>query len=485
MKSERRTIASVVICAAALVAVMGFAVSVFGQESPAPTYFGNVELKGLPDDWTHHHVVFSDPGTAEQAKKKGMYDRWLKTVNNPRYVMQQLKHGLPAHGPAAGDVGTMNAMIPTANTPTAEVGAGNPAPAPAQRDWSLSLGGGGVAPNMFPAKFNFDITTPVSGSAGPPPTGNCLSDFVVFGLNVAGSASQANLVAINDLYAGSGGLCGSTPHVKWAYNTSTINGKITTSPVISQDGTQVAFVESTGSASVLHILKWFDPSGKGDGTVAAPITPTQPATYLGCSAPCMTSIPYGSAGTTISSPFYIYTGLVLGDDTLYVANDAGQIFEFTGVFLGTPTLAASATVASGVRLTCPVLDEGSGNIFLGGSDGNLYAVSSTSLSGVGSVAVGSGGTGGGIVDCPIVDASNGTVIAYTAANAANVGNTGMTANTSAIAFQSDTSGSFGSPEVAKLGEGSLNSTANLNVVGGSFDNNYFNWSGGANTATCT
>jgi hypothetical protein len=466
--------------------VIGFSAAVYGQESPAPTTVGNVELRGLPDDWTHHHVVFSDPGTAEQAKKKGTYNRWLKAVNNPRYVMQQLKHGLSAQGPAAADVGAMNAMTLTANTPSTERGGRNQAPSTAQRDWSLSLGGGGVAPNMFPAKFDFDITTSVSGTPGPPPTGNCLTDFVVYGLNVAGSATQANLVAVDDLYSGTSptGLCGTTPHVKWAYNASTIGGRITTSPVLSQNGTEVAFVESNGSASVLHILKWLDSSGNGDGTVTSPATLTQvaPASFPGCSAPCMASISYGSAGTTISSPFYIYSGIVVGNDTLYVANDAGQIFEFTGVFLGTPALANSATVASGVRLTCPVLDEGSGNIFLGGSDGKLYAVSSTDLSGVGSIAAGSGSAnGGGIVDCPIVDASNGTVTAFTAANAANVGNTGMTANTSAVALQTDTTTPFGSPQVATLGQGTKGTTASLNVVGGSFDNNYFNWSGGANT----
>jgi hypothetical protein len=50
---------------------------------------------------------------------------------------------------------------------------------------------------MYPAKYSFDI------DAAP----NCASDYVVFGLNVAGSAGQANLLGLNQLYRGTGGLC--------------------------------------------------------------------------------------------------------------------------------------------------------------------------------------------------------------------------------------------------------------------------------------
>ena len=59
-------------------------------------------------------------------------------------------------------------------------------------DWSLSLGSGGVAQNMFPAKFGFNVNA----------TPSCTLDFVVFALNVAGTATQANLVGVNQLYRG-------------------------------------------------------------------------------------------------------------------------------------------------------------------------------------------------------------------------------------------------------------------------------------------
>ena len=45
---------------------------------------------------------------------------------------------------------------------------------------------------MFTAKFNFNV------NAAP----SCANDFVVFGLNAAGSGTQANIVGVNNLYAG-------------------------------------------------------------------------------------------------------------------------------------------------------------------------------------------------------------------------------------------------------------------------------------------
>ncbi len=74
-----------------LVIATPFALHVSAQESPA-VRVGNTEIRGLPDDWSHHHVVYTNPGTEEDAIKNGTYDQWVKIVNEPRYVMHQLKH---------------------------------------------------------------------------------------------------------------------------------------------------------------------------------------------------------------------------------------------------------------------------------------------------------------------------------------------------------------------------------------------------------
>lgn len=68
-------------------------------ESTAPT--------GLPDDWTHHHLFFSNPETETEAIRNATYLDWLQIVNNPRYVFQQLKRRLPVQGPAAAEVATI------------------------------------------------------------------------------------------------------------------------------------------------------------------------------------------------------------------------------------------------------------------------------------------------------------------------------------------------------------------------------------------
>ena len=122
-------------------------------------------------------------------------------------------------------------------------------------DWSVALGSGNVPANMFPAKYQFNVN-------GTP---SCTTDYVVYGLNVAGvSNGQPNLVGINNLYSGTGGFCGANPAVYWAYNGSTASGSVLTSPTISMDGTKIAYVESGATSAVFHVLTW----KSGDGTIA-------------------------------------------------------------------------------------------------------------------------------------------------------------------------------------------------------------------------
>ena len=72
---------------------------------------------------------------------------------------------------------------------------------------------------MYPAKFTFNVNA----------TPDCTNDFVVYGLNVAGTTGgQANLIALNNLYSGTGptGFCGSAPTVYWAYNATNAGGRL-------------------------------------------------------------------------------------------------------------------------------------------------------------------------------------------------------------------------------------------------------------------
>jgi len=303
-----------------------------------------------------------------------------------------------------------------------------------KRDWAVSLGRGRVAPNMSPAKFSFYINSSVT-------VDNCNSDFVVFALDTPGTATQANLVALNNLYSGTtpdDGLCNpftqgtNSATVFWAYNTSTAtcggnqcaNAGNMTSPSLSFDetGSKVVFVESTsdgsavcpgrigtGPCSIFHVLTW----KAHEGAVGAPAVPG-----LGGSQASLTSITYASAPNTTSSAWIDYA-----NDVAYVGADDGKLYRITGVFSGTPTLDTAFTmqVASGlVQLSPPVQIAGSFDqnpfnvVLVGDAQGNLWAVDALNRSILGPftapttptpVVVGGHAVGTftpGVLDAPIV-----------------------------------------------------------------------------------
>jgi hypothetical protein len=433
-------------------------------------------------DWSSHHMVFSNPAKAKPAVRE-------KIVTSPRYIMQlkrqalasrTIKFNSEADRIAAESAASQNAMNTLAANSRSGLIVGNsitikkptptPAPPPAApmagtRDWNMSLGTGTVAAGQFPAEVTAGEAT-ITGTGGASPTGNCLTDFVVFGLNTVGTNTQANLIAFDDLYSGTTGspICGTTANTKWAYNTSTVSGTISNSPVTSGDGTMVAFVENNNSAAVLHILKWKD----SNGTINAPVTPTTVASMSACSTtPCMASVQFTSNGDSISSPFYDFI-----TDTMYVGDNIGFLYAITGVFYGTPTLAASGPLAGGLQvsplfgaLTAPVYDFfGSGNIFVGSADGSLYAVNATTGA-IASVQAGNGAGSGAITDPPTVDSSNQRVIVSAGTN---------TAGASAVVLQADTTTPLGNPVSATVG---TTQGSSLVAEQGAFDTGYYNWSG--------
>ena len=230
------------------------------------------------------------------------------------------------------------------------------------RDWSVDLGPSATAgAARFPAKYSFLSTTASCGTVVPP----AIPDFVVYGTGVAPSGTQGDIVAFTNLYSGCGGQ---VPGDYWSYNTG---GQVLTSPVISLDGTQVAFTQTNGTLAVLVLLRWSPFTGQ----VQAPATPTSeaPGSYLGCTAPCMTTFAL-NANSTNSSVYYDY-----GTDTAWVGDDSGKLHQFTGVFLGTPAEVSGggwpATVSAKI-LTSAVHDDSSGNTFVGDSGGFIYSVSS-------------------------------------------------------------------------------------------------------------
>lgn len=392
-------------------------------------------------DWTTHHVVYPHMGTlgalrAVESDPRARF-RWREVEQRELAQSQQRRFADFWRRP----------RFP--RRPSSDL----------HRDWSVSLGGGTTAAGQYPAKFTFDTTAAVT-------LANCSSDFAVFPINVAGTATQANIAALNNLYSGTAngftpnGLCNTVlaATVTWAYNVDGIGGAATTktntggavptSPVLSLDGTKVAFVESaTGSAARFHVV-----APASEGTVGAPIifggstgrafSATAPVASGGNGAATDLALGSSTSGTdTLSSPYIDYAR-----DTAYVGNDAGVLFRLKNVFCTTvscgnaaPSLdttwggTGSVNVPCAAKLTGPVQDFPTGNVFVGCADGKVYGFNSTGAAlTTASIAIGDGSANGDVVESPVVDPVNGLIYAVSGTGAAP--NTG-----SAVLVQATTS----------------------------------------------
>jgi hypothetical protein len=293
---------------------------------------------------------------------------------------------------------------------------------------------------------------------------NCTTDYVVYGLNVAGvTGGQANLVGLNNLYAGSGtALCPNLqPSFLFSFNVSTVaNGKIVTSPVISLDGTKVAFLETvttaTGKTTIFHVLTV--PTSNPGGIYG---TSTTVAVAPGGR---MSSLTVVANSDTRSSPWIDYVA-----DAAYFAADNGRLYKVQPVFTGTPALVTTSPwpilIKTNNVLSSPVLDV-TGNIFMGAGTGVLHSVNVNSTTPVvTSLTVGStvgGGTNPGVIDAPIVDSTGGSVFAVSANDTAVAHN--------AVVVQASTSNLAEKSRIS-IGQGSTGGTS-VTIYDGDFDNNF-------------
>jgi len=184
------------------------------------------------------------------------------------------------------------------------------------------------------------VTAKMMGTAGNGITlAETLSNFTWAGGTLAGGdEGQATIAAFNNLYPG---CTGTVPSLYWAYNTAEAaypSDLIKTSVVLSSDGAQVAFVETTdpGGSARLVVLKWHAGDGSSVDSAYDLSAVTTAANYRTCTAPCRTRVNFANVSSPnrhvdISSPFYDYT-----NDVLYVGDNGGQLRKFTGVFNGTP-----------------------------------------------------------------------------------------------------------------------------------------------------
>jgi len=394
------------------VALLAVVPSMCAQEAAAPGH------TGVPQDWSEGHIVFSRDALALHPD---LMDR------EPRVLHQVMQRWQPPN------LGVFQGSQPL---PTAAGNSGS------HRDWSVSPQGR-LGPFRYAAKFSFD----------PGAQPDCTNDYVVFGLSSTSTGTLANLVAFNNLYvngAGTGFCTGKkAPTVLFAYDITTVpGGKITTSPILSEDGKKIGFVESipgTSASAIFHVLTWT----AGEGAIGAAAMPT-----------AMTSKPFSlSANDSASSPWIDYSA-----DIVYVGSDNGSVYKITGVFHGTPTLSGNpwpVGVSSNLHLTSPVLDSGQGMLMVGSANGNLYQIN-TATGAFATVPVGAGFSRA-IVAAPIVDVTNRTTFVVTADN----GKSG------AALEEVDTVG-LNVLATAGIGVGAFGSAIAVTLNEPAVDNNYFN-----------
>jgi hypothetical protein len=408
----------------------------FGQNFARPD--GSVPV---PMDWSAKRVLFTADFTPEQG---------AKMRNEPRAYAQWRLHENAAIGSALGR------KRPTPRRPLRQ------SRDEMKRDWAISLGAGGVAQGMLPAKYAYDVTAapscttdfvvfPVNASTGntrakvvgtftnepaagntaaititpsggtavtltltssaasntglnfqvsttvatnaanlaaainrnlsstaldrvaavasgdavtvyalTPGTGvtltdaNALTNFSWGTVTAGADGSQANIVALNHLYSGSGtSLCNLTnPEFIFSYASGV--GPVATSPSLSLSGTEIAYVENDPNiGAILHVLTFGSGSteygnnsscaSNNNGGTTLPTCATDPV-IPGTSGSTAKDfmLPLGLVGAnaatglagaadSFSSPFTDYVS-----DTTFVGDNNGYLYSITPTFNGTP-----------------------------------------------------------------------------------------------------------------------------------------------------
>lgn len=398
---------------------------------------------GVPYDWSHRHLIFANSDSPEVTRE---------AQKDPRYWQQFLLRNLPA--------------------PPHRLGI-SPPPIKKRRyrrDWSESMGNNAYNQTspVYPAKYVFNAINP---------TPSCTNDYVVYLL--AAPSGAFNVIAFNNLYVNnaSTGFCsGTAPTVLFDYNASQNGGSLLTSPVLSEDGAQIAFIEDASKAQ-FHVLKW--KSGNVGSSFPAPYNTSNMANCAtnGAVAPCEYSLVYSQHSATLSAPFVDYQ-----NDVAYVSDDNAQVWAIHPVFKGgAPAVATGYPLtpgSGGDKMTPPVYDQVSKNVFVADQHGNLYyirtssassgtCVSSSSPPCVGSTTL-NVASGQQVLEAPIVDSTNQTVFVFS---------NGSPDNAHSSVVQTDTHLSFS-------GQANVGAKGGQNVYSGSFNNAYFNNPGSGMLYVC-
>jgi hypothetical protein len=336
-------------------------------------------------------------------------------------------------------------------------------------DVGLQITGAGIPANDTIASITGNPAT--SLMLATPATASNTGEALTIDAGICNAPANARTAGAND-----DGVSATTI---WSYDITAAGGRIATSPALSIDGTKIAFVE-TGSGTTAHFHVLAPRSGDGVAANLQTVTsPLQITSGFAANAPVagtVTDLPLvpssGTASDTLSSPFVDYV-----NDVAYIGNDSGTLFRVINVFCtlaactggGSPAPSLDTTwngtgaLATGCpgALTGPVV-AGTGNIFVGCSDGTLYGFTPAGVAISGSpLTVGSGGSTGGIVAPPLVDVVNGFLYVV-AGNSSGTGTPSVLVQASTASFTTPV------PVVATLGAG-----GHFNLHAPTFNEAYF------------
>lgn len=359
-----------------LATLAAFALPALAQEGES-LHVGYTEIRGKVNDWTSHHVLFSNPGTEDEAIKSDRYEEWLKIVNDPRYIMHQMVRHAPAQGPLAEDVANVQAIMranAVGRLPIERSGHFTPV-SPAsifgrktqfKIDWSdAQVSGGATQPNTFPAKFTFFTTN----------TPSCLNDYIAYPTGVAGSTSAASIIGYDYMYTATTGTVNTTtgpcvvagtpePHTYWAYNTG---GTATTSPILSLDGTQAAFIQTTASVGATGTYSnstttFTTTTALSADIVGSVVTSTSSGIQTGTTV--LTYNPTTETGTLSLQPTAAHSGAAL----TFTGVAQLVIFNWNGTGASATPTGALATSSPEVTLTASSLTQADVGLQISGTN---------------------------------------------------------------------------------------------------------------------
>jgi len=441
MRCALRFLQAVSVCAAALMILAAISIGSLLAQDARPIPGPSVAPRGIPEDWSNRHVVYTRNGSFEDMVKVRDDPRFINSVR--RWKMQeQLRQAKPLNDEKS--VGLSKGKS-------------------SKVDWAYSLGHhAGMALGESPAKYTYDTGT-------LPPS---CSDFAVFTIDTTrvGPAVQGNLFGLTNLYSGTGpGICGTTPTTLFSYAIGT--GPSPLSPVISLDGTKVAWIENaTSGDAILHVTTYV----AGEGTNASvrsvaidnQVNNGSCAPFVGQS--CDDAIDYTSlllpgCGKTPYSNNYSDLYVDYPSDTGFIGADNGNLYHVSGIFLGTPTFdfcIGVNTFAPPIAMSGTVYDSATNTVLI--SDPlTVYSYSVGSAS-VGYTLTASYLYGNGLLTSgPLLDAFNGYVYMFSGDDAN--GHTSMT--------QLPVNLAVGSAQVVPLGPATAFPTYPTLFLG-TFDNNY-------------